>query len=151
MLMLPVQWILCKSLNHLLQCLLGVPLGAFVSGNCGSNSEFFKWQMSINDARCTVLPSFLASTITHFYFWLSSAAMPVFSQVFFFTFFLHYCLCIWYFHCLKHRNKFVQQIVVTQWIHPFSYNMLFIILEMRSFHAFPHRFIGFNNTGSSVE
>ena len=36
--------------------------------NCGSNSEFLRWQRSIHDAKCTVLPSFLASAITSFLF-----------------------------------------------------------------------------------
>ena len=33
--------------------------------------------------------------------------MPEFSS--FFTFFLHGCLCIWIFHCLRHRNEFVNK------------------------------------------
>ena len=34
--------------------------------NCGSNSEFLRWQRSINDAKWTFLPLFLASSITSF-------------------------------------------------------------------------------------
>ena len=42
----------------------------------------------------------------NFCFWLSWAAMPVFSLV-------------WYYYCSKHKNKFVHKIVVTQRIQPF--------------------------------
>ena len=48
----------------------------------GSNSEFLRWQRSINDAIWTFLPLFLASSITSFLLWLSSAAMPECSPVF---------------------------------------------------------------------
>ena len=40
-------------------------------------------------------------------FWLLSAGMPEFSP--FFTFSLHGCLCIWIFHCLRHRNEFLNK------------------------------------------
>ena len=35
--------------------------------NCGSNSEFLRWQRSINEAKWTFLPSFHASSITSFF------------------------------------------------------------------------------------
>ena len=112
--------------------------------NWGSSSDFLRWQRSINDAKWTFLPSFLASAITSFLFWLSSAAMPVFSQNF--TFFLHCCLCIWYFRGFRHGNKLVHKIVVTQWIYAFSGDLAFIVLALRPLHAYPHRFADLNNT-----
>ena len=52
----------------------------FYFWNCGSNSEFWRWQRSINDAKRTFLPHSLRRQSLHFCFWLSSAAMPVFSH-----------------------------------------------------------------------
>ena len=52
-----------------------------------------------------------------FCFWLSSAAMPVFSQ--FLPFFFHCGFRIRCFHCLRHRNKFVNQIVMVQMMHAY--------------------------------
>ena len=36
--------------------------------NWGFSSEFLRWQRSINDAKCTILPSLLTSAITSFWF-----------------------------------------------------------------------------------
>ena len=47
------------------------------------NFEFVRWQRSINDAKCTVLPLFSClQRSPHFSYWLSSAAMLVFYRVF---------------------------------------------------------------------
>ena len=54
-----------------------------------------------------------------FCFWLSSTAMPVFSPVVFFSFFVRCCFNIWYLHRFKHKNEIVHEIVVTQWVDPF--------------------------------
>ena len=62
--------------------------------------------------------------------------MLVFSP--FFPLFLHYCLCFWYFHGLRQRNKFV--------IHVSPCDVVFMVLPLRPFHAYPHRFVGLNNT-----
>ena len=118
--MIPVQWILHTIQNHLSRCHLR------------PNVPFCPYSL---------LDRSLLSC-----FWLSSAAMPVFFRVV--PIILHCCPCIWYFHCLRHRNKFLHHIVVTQWIYPFSCNVIFVILVRRSFHAFPRRFIGFNNTSA---
>ena len=48
----------------------------------GSNSEFLRWQRSINDAKWTFLPLFLASLIASFLYLTFSAAMPEFSRIF---------------------------------------------------------------------
>ena len=102
--------------------------------------------MSINDAKWTFLPSFLASAITSFLvLTFVSCHASIFSSFPILSPLLPSHLV---FYCLRHRNKFLHHIVVTQWIHPFSCNMIFVILVRRSFHAFPHRFIGFNNTSA---
>ena len=83
----------------------------------GSNSELLRWQRSINDAKWTFLPLFLASSITSFLFLtFVSCHAEIFSN---FPFFHHCCLCIWNFHCLRHRNEFVNKTVMIQRIHPF--------------------------------
>ena len=82
--------------------------------NCGSNSKFSRWQRSINDASWTFLPSFLASAITSFLI-SDFRQLPCRYLLKFFPFFIHCCLCIWYFHCLRHGSKFVHKTAVTQW------------------------------------
>ena len=59
MLMILVQWILRKNLNRLLQYHLFFWCFA-------SNSAFFKWHMSISEAKWTFAPDVLASSITCF-------------------------------------------------------------------------------------
>ena len=65
----------------------------------------------------------------------------------FFQLFFQCCLCVWYFHCLGHWNKFVHKIAVTQWIHEFSCNVIVTIsARSSSFHSDSHRFVRFDNT-----
>ena len=71
-------------------------------------------------------PLSLLQRSPHLCFWLSSA--------------------VWYFHCLRQKNKCAHHIMVTQWVHTFSCKMIVKILVMRTFCAYPHRFVGFNNT-----
>ena len=139
MLMILCQWIRHKILNRLLQYHLGVPLDLCIFWTCGSNSEFLRWQRSINGS--ALIPCFS----DHLIFVSDFRQLPCrFSLVF--PFFVHHCLCIWDFHCFRHRTKFVHQIVVTQWIHSFSCNMIFMILVRSSFHSNSHTFVSFNNT-----
>ena len=67
----------------------------------------------------------------------------------FFPFLVHCCLCIWNFHCERHRNKFAHQIVVTQWIHAISCNLVFMVLALRPLHAYPHGFVVLSNCATS--
>ena len=53
----------------------------------------------------------------------------------FFPLFVHCCFCFWYFHCMRHRNKFVYQIVILQWIIPFSRNMVLMNSWCKPFHT----------------
>ena len=65
MLTVLVQWILHKTPNHLLQCPRSTTRPSYFW--CfASNSAFFRWHMSINDAKWTVAPDVLASSITCF-------------------------------------------------------------------------------------
>ena len=66
MLMILVRWILRKIPNRLLQYHRGEQLDLCISGVFVSNSAFFRWQMSINDAKWTVAPDVRASSITCF-------------------------------------------------------------------------------------
>ena len=67
--------------------------------------------------------------------------MPVSSQ--FFPFFIHCNFSIWYFHCLKHWNKFVSKILMTQWFRSFSSKM--IQLSTRFCHNILEFFISWIN------
>ena len=94
MLMILVQWILHKILNHLSQCHLGVRLDLCIF-DCGSSSEFSRWQRSINDGKCTVLPSYFRQ-------------LPCRYFLEFFSLFFHCCLCCWNFYGLRQTNPSVK-------------------------------------------
>ena len=74
-----------------------------------SNSAFFKWHMSISEAKWTFAPFVLASSITSF---LLLTFVRFHAEMFsnFFPFLVHCCLCCGNFHGLRQRNKFVNQI-----------------------------------------
>ena len=65
-LMILVRWILHQIQNHLSQYRLGIQLDLCIFGAFVSNSAFFKWHMSINDAKWTVAPDVLVSSKTSF-------------------------------------------------------------------------------------
>ena len=56
----------CKRAWIVLHNVTSEYLSAFVFLKCGSNSEFLRWQVCINEPKWTVLPSFRASSITFF-------------------------------------------------------------------------------------
>ena len=64
----------------------------------------------------------------------------------FFPFLVHCCFCCRNFHSLRHMNKFVNQIVILQWILTFSCNMIFVIWWCRVSHTHSCGFISFQNT-----
>ena len=96
-----------------------------------SHSAFFKWQMSISEAKWTFAPFVLVYRSPLSYFWLSSGSTPEFFQ--FFPFLVHCNFCCEYHHGLKHKKKLVYQIIMLQWIVPFSCNMVFMIIRSRFF------------------
>ena len=71
--------------------------------------------MSISEAKWTLAPSVLASSITSF---LLLTFVRFHAEIFFqfFPFLVHCCLCCGNLHGLRHRNKFVYQIAMLQWI-----------------------------------
>ena len=62
------------------------------------------------------------------------------------SFFYHYCLCIWNFHCLKHRNEFVKKTVMIRRIHPFFSDMILVMFLYCSQLPWSRAFVGINNT-----
>ena len=86
MLVILVQWILHTILNHLSQCHLGVRPLPLYYWYWGSDSEFLRWHRSMDDAKWTFLPLFLASSITSFCLsdfhllpcWYLSPIFPIF-------------------------------------------------------------------------
>ena len=64
----------------------------------------------------------------------------------FFKFLVHRCFRCRNFHSLRHKNKFVNQVVVLQWILTFSCNMVFVIWWYRISHTHSYGFISFQHT-----
>ena len=60
--------------------------------------------------------------------------------------FLHCCLCIWYLHCLRHKNKFVHWTAMAQWTCSFCRDVILMIPLRYSFQSYSHRFFGIDNT-----
>ena len=113
--------------------------------NFGSNSEFLRWPKSINDAKCTVLPSFLASAITSFLFLTFVSC--------------HAGICSSFLHSLSTASlshpvfwlpwgigiKLVHKIALVQWIDSVPSKMVFMTFMKSSFHALSRRFVGCND------
>ena len=143
MLMILVQWILHKSLNHLSQFHLEVQVDLYTFGD-PSNSAFFRWQMSISDAKCTVTPFFLASSITSdllltfarfhagiFSSFSHSLSTAAFAAGIFITSGIGINLCT--------------KIVMMQWITSFSCDVVFMNFRYNSFRTQSLWFICFQN------
>ena len=62
-----------------------------------------------------LIPCFL----DHFTFVSDFRQLACWNYLLFFLFFLHCCLCIWIFFCLRRKNECVNKIVTIQRIHPF--------------------------------
>ena len=63
----------------------------------------------------------------------------------FFSFFVHCCFRIWYFHCFRHKNKLVHEIAVVHWVDSFPRKVVFMIFMQSSFQTLSQRFVGFND------
>ena len=63
----------------------------------------------------------------------------------FFPFFIHCCFCCGNLHGLRHRNKFVNHILMLQWIVTLSCNVVLMIFVWSSFQTLSRRFVGFND------
>ena len=122
MLMNLVQWILHKIQNHLSQCHLGVQLDLCIFGALSPIQHSLNHRCPSVRQNELLRPSSLLHRSLLSYFWLSSGSTSNFSHV-------HCCLCCWIFHGLVHRNKFVYQIVMLQWIVSFSCNMVSMMIR----------------------
>ena len=60
--------------------------------------------------------------------------------------FFHCCLCIWNFHCLRHRNEFVKKTVMSHRIHPFCSDVILMKFVSSSFYPWSRAFVCINNT-----
>ena len=65
--------------------------------------------------------------IDHLWFVSDFCYVPRRNLFQFLPFFIHWCFCCGYLHCLRHRNKFVYQIVMLQWLVTSSCNMVLMI------------------------
>ena len=78
-------------------------------------------------------------------FWDDSCPSAKQNELFFALSVVHSCFGMWYFHCLKHGDKLVHEIEMTQWIEPLSCNAIFIIFRLSSLQAPSRRFVSFHD------
>ena len=109
MLMILVQWILHETLNRLLQYDHGGQLDPCIFWCFASNLAFFRWHVSISEAKWTFSPIVIASSVDHL-FSLLICQVPRLNLFKFLPFFDHCCFRCMNFHGLRHRDKFVNQI-----------------------------------------
>ena len=99
--------------------------------------------MSINDAKWTVWPVFLASAITSFFLTFVSCHAGIFSifpHSFSTAAFASGIFMAW--------GTGINLCTRLQWLNelmPLPCDVVFMVLALRPFHAYPHRFIGLNN------
>ena len=72
-----------------------------------SSCEFLRWQ--IHQWRKMNLSVLSSCFIDHFFLVSWFRQLPCGIFLLFFQLFFHCCLCIWNFHCLRHRNEFVHK------------------------------------------
>ena len=126
--MILVQWIL--HTNRFIFCNIASEYDpACVLWYWGSSSEFFRWLRSINDAKWTFLPLFLASRSLLSCFWLSSAAMPGISRVFTIL-------------SPQASEEFVHRTVMSYRIHPFAVMWFWCVFCL----SFPNIAVGFSTS-----
>ena len=99
--------------------------------NCGSNAEFLRWQRS-NDAKCSFLTSFLATSFLFLTF--LSCHADIFSN-------FSHSFPPGIFIAWGIGTNFVHELSVTQWFHPCCCNVIFMILVRNSFQSDSHRFV----------
>ena len=114
--------------------------------NCGCNSEFLRWQRSINTLTTQIelfflhsllqrSPLFLVLTFVSCHAGIFSSSSNSFSA----AAFASGIFIAW-------RIKFVHKIVVVQLLNSSSCNMIFMTFMKSSFHTLSRRFVGFNDT-----
>ena len=93
-------------------------IGVHWRSNCGGGACFSFFLLGAADSRSSIISDLLLTFV-----------IPRRNLFKFLPFFIHCCLCCGYLHCLRHRNKFVYQIVMLQWIVPFSCNLILMIFR----------------------
>ena len=110
--------------------------------NFGTNSEF-KWHRSMSVAKCTVLPSFCASSMTSFAF--DFRLSPFWQVLQIFPLFVDCGVSVWNLHCMEYGNRCLHKIVLTQRIEPRLSNVILMIFVLSLFSALSDGFVGFNS------
>ena len=110
MLMILVQLILHKTQNRLLQYHRGVQLDLCIFGVLPPIQHFSDDICPLTMLNELLCPTSLLHRSPLSYFWLSSGSTPKISP--FFPFFVHRCFCCRNLDSLRHRNKFVNQIIM---------------------------------------
>ena len=82
----------------------------------------------------------------HFFLISDFRQLPCQNFLQFFPVFLFCRLCIWTFSCLKHRNKIMHHVPMTQWIHSFCIDVILMRFVSSSFSPWSRAFVGINNT-----
>ena len=97
----------------------------------GSNSSFFEVTYVHQCSKVDFL--FLSLCFdTDLPFTLDFLQLPRWNRFGLLPFFVHCCLCIWYLHCLRHRNKLVYQIIVVHRVVPFACDVIFVMFRPRT-------------------
>ena len=91
---------------------------------------------------CALRPCF----IDHLFLTSDFRQVPRRKILQFFPFLVHCCVCRWNLHGLRHGNKFVNQIIMSQWIVTLSCSMVFVSMWFRIPHTHSGGFISFQNT-----
>ena len=119
-------WSQQKIQNHLSQYRLGVQLDLCIFGALppirhSSNDRC----PSVRQNELFLRPCF----IDHLWFTSDFCQVPNRNLFKFLLFFIHCCFCCGYLHCLRHRTKFVNQIIMLQWIVSISCNMVLMMIR----------------------
>ena len=110
MLMILVPWILRKTLNRLLQYHFGVPLDLCIFGALSPIRHF---QMTyVHQWGEMNFYAFCPCFIDHLFLTSDFRQVPRPNLFQFLLFFIHCCFCCGNFHGLRHRNKFVNEIIM---------------------------------------
>ena len=101
--------------------------------------------MSMNVAKWTLFLSLCVSRITSFLLF-DFLQLPCWNCLELLPFLVHGSVCIWNLHWFRHRNKFVNPIVMDHRSGAFSCNAIFMFCEWRRFHSLPCGFMRFHCT-----
>ena len=112
--------------------------------NCGSNSAFFKWQMSSVMQNELSRPSPLLHRSPLSYFWLSSGSKPKISPISPIP-----CPLLLREFSLLEASEWICALDCSDLMNSYC-NTIFVISVRSSFHSDSHRFVSFDNTSVPV-